>query len=155
LPPVFFGRAATLDPDELFVKNRENQHDMHILTKLGLLDLPKSYFEFRVRHHGSAPAFRLEPMTAYFRESNASVNVQAPKNIEIVATFALPSNTGGFGEAGLENLENKVLQIPITLKQIKPQLVHKLIIPESNIQTYGLPNPILPVRTDCSKRRMS
>jgi hypothetical protein len=49
----------------MFVKRTDGQLDTSLLKKLGLLDIPKSYAEFKVQCHGSASVMRLFPTYLY------------------------------------------------------------------------------------------
>jgi hypothetical protein len=114
------GYWDNFDPDRIFVKSIAGQSDFESLKRLGLVDLPNSYIEFRFERHASAEAFRLKPTIAYFRMSNASRNTQAAKNVEITATITKPSPTGALDISKSGDAGGLVAQLPIVLKQLIP-----------------------------------
>jgi hypothetical protein len=81
--------AQASDPDGMFVKVSAGQSDVSTLRRLGLVDFPNSYFEFNFVRHRTAEAFRLSPVIAYFRATNATHNTSGAKNIEITITIAI------------------------------------------------------------------
>jgi hypothetical protein len=141
LPPAFSARAAALDPDQLFVKRTGEQPDPSILIKLGLLDLPKSYLEFVVQRHRSSSAVRLSPSFVYFRESSAIMNPQNAKNVEVVATFVLPSATGSLDVGGVANSESTVMQLPVVINRLTPGLIRRVAVPASNVDNVWVREP--------------
>jgi hypothetical protein len=91
-----------------------------ILQRLGLVDLPNSYFEFKFVRHAAAEAFRLSPTVAYFRASNAVRNTLGPKNVEITLTIVKPSPTGALDVKKVTEDNGLIAQVPIVLKQLIP-----------------------------------
>jgi hypothetical protein len=144
LPPGFADRASALDPDQMFVKRTDGQLDTSLLKKLGLLDIRKSYVELQIQRHGSASVMRLLPKYLYFREANTSTNTQDFKNIEVVATFATPSTTGTLDVTRAAGGGGTFVQLPVIINHVKPGLIKKIVVPETNIQTVWVAEPPSP-----------
>jgi hypothetical protein len=144
LPPGFADRASALDPDQMFVKRTDGQPETSLLRKLGLLDIPRSYVEFRIQRHGSASVMRLLPKYLYFRQANAAANAQDFKNIEIVATFATPSTTGTLDVNRAAGAAGTFVQLPVVISHVKPGLIKRVVVPETNIQTVWVAEPPSP-----------
>jgi hypothetical protein len=139
------GYWDNFDPDRIFVKSDAGQLDFTTLRRLGLVDLPNSYMEFRFDRHASAEAFRLKPLIAYFRMSNASRNTQAAKNIEITVTITKPSPTGALDISKPADTGGLVAQIPIVLKQLIPGRIKRG--PITNFDTVWIAEPKFPSDT--------
>jgi hypothetical protein len=144
VPENLVAKAAVLDPDQMFVKRGDGRPDTSILRRLGLLDFPKSYMEFTIQHHRTAPALRLSPTYLYFRESSAMLNPQEAKDIEVVATFIPPTVSGTLDVNRAIGAVNNAMQLPIVINHVSPGLIHRVKVPATNVDTVWVAEPILP-----------
>jgi hypothetical protein len=125
----------------MFVKRIPGPYNYSLLRTLGLLDLPKSYFELSVERHPSSSVIRLKPLYAYFRESNTTLNSTEPKNIEIFITFMSPTGSGTLDIDKIDVSNTTVMQIPLLIRGLKPGLIRKVAVPPTNVDTLWISEP--------------
>jgi hypothetical protein len=136
------GYWENFDPDGLFTKRNGGQIDLSTIQKLGLLDLPMSYLEFRIERHPSGEAFRLKPVVSYFRATSATRNTQNAKNIEVTVTITKPSPTGALDANKSTENNGLIAQIPIVLRHLNPGRTRRA--PVTNFETVWIAEPRLP-----------
>ena len=87
-------RVESLDRDAVFINYRSGKPDVSVLERLGFVDIPLSYYEFRFVYHPFSNSVRLEPSYIFFRESLAASRKLEAKTIEITLTLLNPTSTG-------------------------------------------------------------
>jgi hypothetical protein len=150
-PPATLNQsyAQRWDPDAMFLKIDHSEVDSSALKALGLVDLPNSYFEFKLDRHSTADAMRLTPKVAYFRTTNGTLNAQGNKNIEITVTVVKPTPTGSLDRRSTSAETGLVAQIPLTINHLAPGRLRKKEPPVS-YDTLWIALPKTPQADDLS-----
>jgi hypothetical protein len=124
------------DPDQLFVKIRDNEIDDSYLKGVGLTDLPNSYIELRIQRHDGA--FLLTPITAYFRQASTHIDNKKPKHLEITVTIVMPSTTGALSVDEARKSSGLVAEIPVVVSSLEPGRIHREQLQVNNFETIWI-----------------
>jgi hypothetical protein len=109
----------TNDPDELFVKTKSGVTDFSQLIKFGLVDFPRTYFEFQVERESYSKTYRLKPTVAYVREFNSTGGQNDLKTAEFTVTLAKPALTGALEAPNSTGDQGLIGEIPMIVSKLK------------------------------------